>query len=347
MRRSALLRTAAAAAMASIGAAPRRSSAQTLTTVSIGAVLSITDAPLLIANDKGFFRDAGIAADLHDFSSAADMISSLGSGQLDLGGGSDSAGLYNAVARGIQIRIIADRQSARPGYGFIQLVVRKDLVSGGKFKSVADLKGMKIAEPAKGTAILCDIVKVLDTAKLSYGDVQHAYIGFPLQVTALQNASIDATIMPEPYVTLLKQSGVALSFARNDQFYPDQEASMMFCSEQFATQKAAVAKRFMYAYLRGQRYFLDSLKGAQLGPNAGDVVDILNKRLKIPPEVLREMTVGYPHPDGKVNVKSLEDDLSIYKKQGLIVGNATVGQIVDMSFADDAVKQLGPYKPKR
>ena len=54
------------------------------------------------------------------------MVAPLGTGQLDAGAGSASAGLYNAVARGIKIKIVADKASSAPGYGATKILVRKD-----------------------------------------------------------------------------------------------------------------------------------------------------------------------------------------------------------------------------
>jgi len=45
-----------------------------------------------------------------------------------------------------------DRRGSRDrstGYGFNVLIVRKDLVTSGRYKTLADLKGMKFAEPVR------------------------------------------------------------------------------------------------------------------------------------------------------------------------------------------------------
>ena len=345
MRRSSALWKLAGVAGAGTLFAPSWIRAQAPDTVQVADIRAVTDAPLFIAHEKGFFREVGIAAQFQDFTSGATMISSLGAGQLDVGGGAASAGLFNAFGRGIAIEIVADRGRSKPGYGFVPLVVRTELVTSGAFKSPADLKGLRVAEPAKGTANLCQIVKVLETAGLTYDDVRHVYLGFSDQLTALRNGSIDASTMVEPYATLAKNLGVGVVVMGDDKFYPNQEVSLIFYSQQFAQRRNDVAKRFMVAYLRGQRFFLGALKGPHLaGPNAGEVIEILSKRLKIDPTVLREMTSAYPDPDGRVDQKTLNEDLSIYRSQGLIVGNATVEQIVDMSFASAAAKELGPFR---
>ena len=49
-------------------------------------------------------------------------------------------------------------------------------------------------------------------------------------------------------------------------------------------------------------------------------------------------------PDGKVDMPSLKSDYELYKSLGLVQGDVKVEDVVDMSFADAAVKELGPYR---
>ncbi len=63
--------------------------------------------------------------------------------------------------------------------------------------------------------------------------------------------------------------------------------------------------------------------------------------------MLRDITPTGANPDGKLNVASLREDLAAFKAWGLIEGNVTADQTVDTSFAAEAVKGLGPYKPKK
>jgi NitT/TauT family transport system substrate-binding protein len=117
--------------------------AQELKTIKIGVVNLSTDIAFYIAEKRGYFKAEGLKADFAYFDSGAKMIPPLGSGALDAGGGATSAGLYNAVERGIEFRVVADKGMSVDGYDYKALVVRKDLVDSGAFKSLADLKGKR------------------------------------------------------------------------------------------------------------------------------------------------------------------------------------------------------------
>src|SRR6476619_483354 len=100
--------------------------AQAPIVVNVGAASTTSDAPIYIADKKGYFRQEGLEAKVTNFRSAADMVTPLGIGQLDAGAGSASAGLYNAMLQGIKIKIVADKASSAPGYGATKILVRKD-----------------------------------------------------------------------------------------------------------------------------------------------------------------------------------------------------------------------------
>ena len=96
-------------------------------TVTVGITNAATDAGFFIADKKGYFRAEGIEITTTPFASAAGMVAPLGRGQLDVGAGTVSAGLYNAVEQGVQLRIVADKGSVTDKLEYSTLVVRKDL----------------------------------------------------------------------------------------------------------------------------------------------------------------------------------------------------------------------------
>jgi NitT/TauT family transport system substrate-binding protein len=321
---------------------------QTLDTVNIGSVNSVADTPFVVADRKGYFRDAGIRANFVHFDAAANMVAPLGTGQLDVGGGAPSAGLYNAIARGISIKIVADRGSDPPGYGFSGLLVRKDLVTSGKYKTYADLKGMKMAEPAKGTSDMIQVVKACEKGGLKYDDVEHIFMSFSDMVVAFRGGAIDAAMALEPWATQAINDGFAVRIAGSDAYYPNQQITVVVYSSSFGQTKPDVAKRFMVAYVRALRFYRDALRNGHLtGPTANEMISIMATDLHLDPAVLRQMVAASMDPNGRVNAKSLTEDYNIYKQFGLINGNVDMDKVIDMSFVDAAVATLGTYKPAR
>ncbi len=317
--------------------------------VRVGTTNSSSDAPLFIADAKGYFKAEGLEVEFTSFDSAAKMIAPLGTGQLEVGAGAPAAGFFNAVARGLDVRMVADKGSMPPGYGYLSLLVRKDLVDSGKVKSFADLKGLKIALPAQGTTTDATLNEALKKGGLKWTDIDVVYMGFPQHVLAFQNKAIDASVTTEPSATRSEQLGVAVRYGPGDVIYPNQQVAVILYGGKFIKEQPDVGRRFMKAYIRGVRDYNDALKGGKLaGPNAPEIIDILTKATNIKdPKVYASITPNGVNPEGKLGEASLRHDLQFFRDRGLIEGNVTVEQVTDTSFVNAALKELGPYKPRQ
>lgn len=318
-------------------------------TVRIGVVNSSSDAPMYIADKRGYFKQEGIEAEFVTFDTAAKMTAPLGVGQLDVGGGGVSAGLYNAVARGIGIKIVADKGSMPPPYGFFQLLVRKDLVTSGKVKELKDLKGLKVAITAAGSTADSLLNEALKKGGLKWGDAEVTTMGFSQQVMALQNNAVDASITPEPSATIAVQRGIAVRFGMGDEIYPRQQVAVLIYGDKFIKAQPELAKKFMRAYIRAARDYNDALKdGKLIGPEAEKIIAILTENTAIKdPNVYRAITPNGVNPDGKVFEESLKKDLQFFRDRKMIDGNISVEEVIDNSFVAAALKDLGPYQPRK
>ena len=327
--------------VAALALLPAAGIAQTL---NVGVVGTSSDAPFFIADKKGYFKDAGITVKFTRFDSAAQMIAPLGAGQLEVGGGATSAGLYNAVAQGVHIKIVADKARNAAGYGFQAVMVRKDLAD--KVKDYKDLKGLKIATSAVGNSESSLLNEALKKGGLKLTDVEQVYIGFPQHPAAYANGAIDASITTEPTITAILKAGSAVRKFGVDEFFPNHQTAVTFYGEDFATKQPETAKKFMQALLRGFRFYVDALKGGHLaGPNAEEAIAILTEYSIIKdPAIYRAITSHAVDPDGGVDMASLTKDWQFFKDSGQIDGSVTVDKVVDMSFVKDAVRVLGPYK---
>ena len=330
-----------------LAARPSVAAAAEAAQVRIGIARTMSDVGYYVADAMGYFRDEGIAVTMTPFNSAAQMMAPLGGGELDVGGGTVSAGFYNSVARGIGTKIVADQASMKPGYGYSSLMVRKDLVDSGRYKTLKDLKGMKVAIGAPGTGTASALNETLKMGGLKYGDVEVVYLGFPEHLPAFLNKGIDAAISNEPTMTLEIEQGAAVRIVGNDVTYPDQQTAVVFYSERFIKDRHDVAGRFMRAYIRGIRLYNDALKDGRLaGPAAGQIIPILTKYTSTKDEaVFRRIIPSAVNPNGEVSMAGLKRDLAFFRELGLIESkDVSADGVVDGSFVQAAVTELGPYK---
>jgi NitT/TauT family transport system substrate-binding protein len=338
----ALIATTLALLVASVASA-----AQAVDKVAVGTGGSASDAPFYIAYDKGFFKDEGLDVDLIVLDSGAKVIAPLGTGELDVGSGALSVGFWNALIRGVKFRIVADRGHAEPGYLYQTVFMRKDLVDGGQFKSLADLKGVRMGFAAQGVTSLSLLNEAAKFAGIKYEDVVPVYLSFPQQIAALQNKALDGTFLIEPQATAAVNAGYGVRFMDTNVFYPHQQISTIFYSDKFARERKDVADKFMRAWLRGVRTYNDAIKGGKIaGAGADEVVQTMAKSFNMKPELIREMYSQAVHVDGVVNAAGIQKDLDFFQKQGWVAGHIKASDVIDMSFAQKASAGLGPYQRK-
>ncbi|HZR97939.1 MAG TPA: ABC transporter substrate-binding protein [Chloroflexota bacterium] len=309
-----------------------------------GVLASTTDAGIFIAQDLGYFREQGIELDLSTFDSAARMVAPLGAGQLDIGAGAHSAGLNNAISRGVDIKLVADKGSATPGHGFQALVFRKELVDSGQLRSPADLRGRRVAVSARGITVEVALATWLRRAGLSMDDVEPVEMGFPDQVNAIGNGSLDATISIEPFLTRIVDLNVGTIYQRTDELIPGYQVAEVFYAGQFMREQPDVARRFMVAYLKGVRYYNDAFDKGDAAKRQ-ETINILTRNTTVKDAALYDrMVMPGLAPDGHLNVASISEDQDYFLAAGLQQQRIDINTLIDHSFADAAVQALGPYQ---
>ncbi|MFN2460483.1 MAG: ABC transporter substrate-binding protein [Candidatus Velthaea sp.] len=330
----------------SAGAPSPARSAETYT-VRVGVLSIIVDAPFHIADKKGYFKEEGIDVKFVTFASSGNMVVPLTTDQLDVGGGAPTAGIYNGFVKGLNVKVVADKGTDAKGYGFNPLMVRKELVTSGKFKTPKDLRGMTIAVNQPGSVSASSLFELLKKYGLTLAQVRRENLDYPEHVAAFSNGKVDAGITAEPSAADAERRGVAVRIMGNDAWYPNQQLSVVIYSNDFITKHRDVAQRFMRAYLKGARFYYGALKdGHFAGPNANEVIAILTATTNIKdPQTYREIRPSALNPDGRVNLVSMRKDLTYFRDQGIVEGTVRVEDIVDESFVKQAAKELGPYRP--
>jgi NitT/TauT family transport system substrate-binding protein len=310
--------------------------------VKVGNVGGVSDAALFIADDKGFFREQALEVEFQTFNSAATMVPFLGTGQLDVAAGAPSAGLLNAIAKDVPLRIVADKGNLNPGHGYEAIIVRTALAD--KVKGPADLRGKKIAISARDITPEVTLNAYLQKAGLSIKDVDVKTMPFPDMRAALANGAIDMAVAIEPFVAQITQSGAAVILVRNDAVEPRQQVAVLLYGPKFVEQTPDVARRFMLAYLKGARLYNDAFDKKDAAKRR-DVIDVLMRKTTAKDAALFDkMVMPGIDPNGKVNIASLAEEQDYFVKKGSQKTKLDLSKVVDPQFADWAVRRLGPYK---
>jgi NitT/TauT family transport system substrate-binding protein len=334
---------AAFAASLSLSIAAPAASAQTTplnprVTLKVGAIGAVSDAGIFIAQEKGYFADEGLDVEIVGFKAAPQILPTIATGEVQVSGSAVTPALFNAFARGIVMKLVADKGQVAQGFGFAAIVIRTDLA--GTVRDFKDLKGRKFAVMGKGVSSTTQLGKALELGGIEPNEVELIELGLPEMVAALGNKAIDGATLLEPFITFATARNVGVRWKGMEDFLPfTGQNGVIIYSQKFAQEQPEAGKRWMAAYLKGTRAYLQSVTD---GTDRDGINAILAKHTAVKDlALLAKMAPTGFDPNGRMEIKSLEADQDWFLKLGLQQGRADLGKVIDYQYVDYAVARLG------
>lgn len=321
-----------------LAAAPAR---QEPLTIRVGGTPAAIMVGLYAAHTRGYFRDEGLDVEVLPIDQPNNAVTALGIGQLEIAALGTGAGIYNMMARGLPVAIIAG-VLRQPLEGEVGLVVRKSLIDEGRVRDYADLRGLRIGVVSLTSSAGSQLARALRLGGLTVDDVDVRELPHPSLLAALTNGALDAAIMVVPYVAQAQQSGVGVLWRRTGDYALGAQIQTWVANTDFARRQPAVLPRFLYAYLRGTReYVAASQADADLTPYHR----ILASYIPVPdPAVFAAQgpVLGLDI-DGAINRASLEEDQDIFLAMGALAQRVDLDRAIDEQYLRAALARLdGP-----
>lgn len=331
-------RLAAAAGLLALASAGDPAVAATPVTITAALVPSISAGGMFIAQEKGFFRDAGLDVVFQNIESGSDLQAMLATDRVQVISGAVSAAMFNAMARNLPVKMFFT-VAVSPSFHY--LMVRTDLKD--EIKTPADLKGRIIAISGNATGDYYAVGRVLESAGLSVADADIRSIGFSAMPAALQNKAIDVAVLIPPLTDAMVEKGLAVKWLDPEDVLrakPELIAVGQMNTDWTKTHEEA-AKNFLKALLRGTREYCNAF---HFGPNRAEVVRILAKYSSIHDAALIDrIEWGASDPVGAIPVASLEDFQDFELSQKLIATKLPLDRVAEFEWIKEAGRELGPF----
>lgn len=189
--------------------------------IVLGVSSSLAYAHVYVAKEEGLFEEENLDVEFTKISNPADTLPLISQGQIDGAFGGLSAGFFNAVDRGLDIRLVQARgeypKDVEKPAGFY---VRSDLIEDGTVKTVSDLKGKTIGlaggEGDIGNSGGYFISRILAEGGLTLKDVKWANVSQGDSAAAFRNKAIDAAFLPSPFSTNVAEAGLGKVFGNQE-----------------------------------------------------------------------------------------------------------------------------------
>ncbi len=324
------------------GAAPRSSAPaerERPATVRMGVLRVLEEAGLYFALERGYFAEEGLAVEPIDYRSGTEVIPSLATGQLHVATVGLNAALFNALAHGVWLQLVALGSTHHPGSSGIYMMVRPDLVRGGAVSGYADLRGRRIGVAARGAFLYYLGILALRQGGVSADDVDWLELTQLDMVTALARGALDVALQIEPVATLTEDRGLAVKWRSAGDVRPGICAGGLFFAPDFAASQADVGRRWMVAYLRGVRDYNAALHGSE---GRDQIAAVLSRHTPVTDAALyHRMSLTPLEPDGRIDAAAFADQLGWYVAQGIVPPGLSFRAALAPGFAEYAARRLG------
>lgn len=269
------------------------------TKISVLAVKYISFAVFFIAEDEGYFADEGLEIQYVPMSRGFDGIPALAQGKLDVWNGGINVGMFNVIARGADIRIVADKGYVRvPDDATFTLVIRTELIKSGRVAELKDLKGLCFSHQT-GTSGDYGITRLLEKAGLKKTDIRAVSLSNELIPQAMAEGTIDAALLTQPWATIVARQGVGIKWKQMPEIVPDFQYGLIAFGPTLLRDNPDAGVRFIRAYLRAVR---------QLSKGKTDRnMEIVVRHTELEPDLLRETGWTIIRPDGRPGMDSIMD----------------------------------------
>lgn len=303
-----------AASTAGAIAAPEKSK---VTMAIAGTSAQIYFLAVNVAKAQGYFKDEGLDVEMVNFAGGAKALEAVIGGSADIDAGSFEHTLQmQAKGQGVQCVVLFGRS--------VGTVLALSKAKAGDFKSIRDLKGMRVGVSSPGfsaTNIYLNLILARNDMKPS--DVEVIGVGNgPVAFAAIENGKIDAISSVDPLISELTSRELIkiLADSRTDEglkeAYGGEYASgCLLATSKFIMENPATVQALTDGIVRALKFIH--------GSNADQIAAIM------PPAI-----VG---TNPKLYRASIEKNLNTVATNGLISEEAAANVLRVVSLADPRV----------
>jgi ABC-type nitrate/sulfonate/bicarbonate transport system substrate-binding protein len=264
--------------------------------------------------EKGFFKEEGLDV---EFITTQNPVESLTSKDVDIADIATTTAII-AAGKGAPIKIVASMfRTKGPFY----------LVAAPGINSVEELKGKKVGAAAFGSGLDVYTQVILKKHGLSKTDVTYLANGAnDAAYASLTSGQVDATIIHEPFASLVEQNGKGKILAKGWDYLPTFHTGILASSNDFIAKKPELIEKLLRAYFKSQEY-------AKSHPDEYKAYFL--SKIKVDPAALdkafeRERVLWENNPD--VDRKALQDTQQVQLELGLQNKIYDTDKILDLRF---------------
>lgn len=285
-------------------------------------------APLYIAQAEGYFAEQGLEIEFVAPPRGAEAVAAILLGEVDVHPSSVNIGMFNAMAQGEPIKMVANKGFFDPnGCTYFGVSARKDLYDSGEIVSVEQLEGRLVSVKLDNFQAY-----IMDAALKEHGlgldDIQTSDMPASAEYAAMEEKAVDAIFHVEPEITRITNVGLGVVLFRGEQVLPNFSYGYILFGPTILEDNPEAGKRFMAAYMMGVQQY-------NLGKTERNL-EIMETATELDRELLEQACWPPITIDGSMNLESILDFQAWAVEKNLLNTMATEEQFWDASYLDYA-----------
>lgn len=270
-------------------------------------------APILIAQEKGFFAKHGIEVVLKPIPLNSQNPAALEAGEVDIAMPTSSV-LLQAINGGLDIVAISGFNETEQTDSNFGIVVRPE----ANIKTPADLIGKKVGVPGLNAFLHVLFREWLTMKEVDWRKVEFIETQFPQMEGILKAGYVDAVVTIQPFMARMIGSKAGELMSHFVREMPAGMSGAVFASKKsWADANRDTIKAFRTGFDEGAAY-------AKANPDEARA--IVARFLKLPLPAVASVEI--PKFDSRLSDSNLAPWVSIMKSQGMIRGDISVKNII-------------------
>ncbi|MEI2720680.1 MAG: ABC transporter substrate-binding protein [Gemmatimonadales bacterium] len=307
---------------------------EALDTVRVANATGLSQAPMSLAAEEGYFREAGIVVEFVPVRQHEDVLVALLTDKLDAAVELFQAGYFGAMARGGALRFITSTVTLTPGHcPYVGVVLRPGLAPA---EAARGLHKLRVSNDGMFRYLLS---RDLESQGLHLASFELIRLQAELAEQALVKGTFDGAILAEPFLSRAARSGTF--WMPSQAATPNVEIGGLLVGNALLTTRRDVGIRFLAAYRRGVATFNEGKTPANFAA--------MQRATGLDSTTLAGACWPAFRADGRLNLDGVMAYQSWLVKQGLADVTATPAQFWDSTLVaatDTILRHTPPRTPQ-
>ncbi len=333
MRRRELLTGLAAGIAFGIESACSRNGPSALRKIRIGAIRRLSTAGLHLAEEMGYFRQAGFDVEILQNGTPQNSIALLAGGKIDCYLGGSTAPVFNAMARGVPMRIVAGMLISSASCRDVGAIfaLRRTFPQG--LGDLRVLKGKRMGVTLAVGISHFALDAQLRSVGLSIDDVSTVSLDTRQNVAALMGGGVDALVGVDDSERDISELAEVVHTRGISRLYPNLQYAFVMFGKTMLDGGVDQGARFLSAYLRGVREY-------RAGKTPRFVEEYARASGLDLQRALGACRNSYPR-NGEIDLSSLRTLSDWYARRKYLVRPLEVTEMADLRFIERAHEGKG------